>query len=138
RLHMHQFGDGSALIPVFEPFSDAVRKGVAHGDVEILWLRDRFGVPRVVEVWIQAGNRVEAFAHGMDPSTVAGAGNVLLAFGIDHISTEGKTHLDLGSHHGEWKERWAPIITRCVTLEAAIGNQANLMKVLRNSTMASK
>jgi CelD/BcsL family acetyltransferase involved in cellulose biosynthesis len=138
EIHRRQFGSQSALLPVFDAFERAAQAGIERGEVEILQIRDAAGVPRAIEVWTTAGDRVEAFAHGQHPDAVDGAGNALLAFGIETFSARGKTSLDLGSHHGEWKRRWAPIETRCLTLTSAVGGRARQLHVARNLANASR
>lgn len=135
RLHHVQFGESSVLLPVFDKFKTAAITGRKSGSVEILQLVDESGEARVVEVWMVTGPRVAATFHGRDPDAPPGAGNALLAFGIEIFSERGIKEFDLGTHHGEWKERWAPVVTRCVSLEAPLGTRARGLMSLRDLSL---
>lgn len=129
RLQELQFGSRSALLPVFDRLARAVGDAARSDDALLFEMRNPSGEVVAVDLWLIAGRRAEGFAHGRAPNAPSGAGNSLIAFAIDRAGPHIE-ELDLGTHHGEWKKRWASIERRSVDVRATVGGRAKAIQSL--------
>lgn len=126
RLQGAQFGNSSVLLPVFDRFRRAVEIPLRTGEAQFFEIVDPNGDTLVIDLWIRAGWRAESFAYARSPEAPDGAGNALLAFVVESADPAIQ-ELDLGTHHGDWKQGWAPLHRECVAVSGAFGIRPRLV-----------
>jgi len=130
RLHALRFQDESGLLPCFEQFAEAARRGARRGEVVCHELLVD-GEARACEIWFEVGGVGSFYQSGRDPDPKwDGAGTVLKARAIERLCERGFTHIDLLRDDEPYKRSWAPDARRLLRVEAAVGMRARGLETI--------
>ena len=107
RLHALRFGGTSAVLPVLDVFSTAIRTGLALGEL----VAHRFAVDGqaiAIDLWFEVGGVASFYQSGRDPDHQwRGAGSVVKAKAIARACERGDREIDFLRGEEAYKSDWA-------------------------------